>query len=494
VNSYKRTLREKYPDSWKWVSLSRRVPGWLTDGEANSLFEIARKRTPDRDPVIVELGSWQGKSSLLLAAGLRDKTGARLFCVDPFGDDQSPEYQPKTRLGIEEAFHRNLRRAGVAHVVNAIKGYSDQAVRSWEHAIDVLFIDADHDYDSVRRDFQQWSPFVKPGGIVALHDVSPLWPGPSMVMVESLQPPLYNDLQQVDSLVWAIRSAQAEPTPVSAARSVVTVPMSDYQARLEAIAHLRRETAELNSELRQLTLERAEIENELRDGTAGFVADLMGSRQLCASLRGSLSWRLTAPLRWLLDASRMVYLVMRRGGLGLLQPARYRCLADWLRYRKQVRDSGLFDDQFYLDHNPDVARLGIDPLLHYFVFGHTELRNPHFLFDTKYYLQSNPDISNRGINPLLDYLTKGGYAGRNPNSWFDSSFYLDHSPDLRAEGLNPLAHYLACGIVEGRDPNPWFDTSEYLDNHPYLCRRGHNALVPRLAEFAKAVAGRSVNS
>jgi hypothetical protein len=67
----------------------------LTDGEANSLFEIARCRAPQQDPVVVELGSWQGKSSVLLAAGLLGKSNARLFCVDPFGPDENPEYEAK---------------------------------------------------------------------------------------------------------------------------------------------------------------------------------------------------------------------------------------------------------------------------------------------------------------------------------------------------------------------------------------------------------------
>jgi cephalosporin hydroxylase len=43
--------------------------------------------------------------------------------------------------------------------------------------VDFLFIDADHSYDSVKRDFELWSPLVRPGGIVAFHDVKPDYPG-----------------------------------------------------------------------------------------------------------------------------------------------------------------------------------------------------------------------------------------------------------------------------------------------------------------------------
>jgi len=37
--------------------------------------------------------------------------------------------------------------------------------------IDFLFIDADHTYDGVKKDFEVWSPLVRDNGIIALHDI-----------------------------------------------------------------------------------------------------------------------------------------------------------------------------------------------------------------------------------------------------------------------------------------------------------------------------------
>ena len=42
-----------------------------------------------------------------------------------------------------------------------------------ETQIDLLFIDGDHTYEGVRRDFEMYSPLVKPGGLIALHDILP---------------------------------------------------------------------------------------------------------------------------------------------------------------------------------------------------------------------------------------------------------------------------------------------------------------------------------
>jgi predicted O-methyltransferase YrrM len=47
---------------------------------------------------------------------------------------------------------------------------SDEAIRGWTRAIDFLFIDGDHAYEAVRRDFEDWSPHVTADGRLAFHD------------------------------------------------------------------------------------------------------------------------------------------------------------------------------------------------------------------------------------------------------------------------------------------------------------------------------------
>jgi Methyltransferase domain len=47
---------------------------------------------------------------------------------------------------------------------------SDQAVGGWTRPLDYLFIDGDHSYEAVRRDFEGWSGHVVPEGLVAFHD------------------------------------------------------------------------------------------------------------------------------------------------------------------------------------------------------------------------------------------------------------------------------------------------------------------------------------
>jgi predicted O-methyltransferase YrrM len=54
---------------------------------------------------------------------------------------------------------------------------SNEAVKTWNRPIDVLFIDADHTYEGVKDDWDNFSPFVKPGGIVYFHDCDETSPG-----------------------------------------------------------------------------------------------------------------------------------------------------------------------------------------------------------------------------------------------------------------------------------------------------------------------------
>jgi hypothetical protein len=137
----------------------------------------------------------------------------------------------------------------------------------------------------------------------------------------------------------------------------------------------------------------------------------------------------------------------------------------------------LFDRSYYLAHNPDVARAGVDPLRHYLFHGAYEGRNPHPLFDSRYYLAQNPDVVRGRVNPLVHYLIRGAFEGRDPHPCFDTSYYLEQNPDVAEMQINPLVHYVGPGVAEGRDPSPAFDTSDYLEKHPQVALQGLNPLV-----------------
>lgn len=150
-------------------------------------------------------------------------------------------------------------------------------------------------------------------------------------------------------------------------------------------------------------------------------------------------------------------------------------------FARHLRLSGLFDREWYLRVNPDLAGSTIDPLKHFIRWGEAEGRDPNPLFDTSFYLERNPDVAASGINPLLHFLLCGAGEGRDPNPMFDTSFYLASNPDVAAGGMNPLLHYLRSGSAEGRDPSPAFDTSYYARQNPDAGAAGMLPLAHYLA-------------
>lgn len=85
----------------------------------------------------------------------------------------------------------------------------------------------------------------------------------------------------------------------------------------------------------------------------------------------------------------------------------------WIRI---IRNSGFFDNDFYLMTYPDVRAADIDPVTHYVIFGANEGRNPSKDFDTNYYYYNNRDVKDSQINPLIHFILHGKKEGRRPFS------------------------------------------------------------------------------
>jgi len=187
------------------------VDGWLTVDEAIALFDLARSLRQDY-PIAVEIGSWQGKSSICIAKGLASKLEPRLFCIDPFdatGDEASrAAYRDRaTDLDgpLRRAFESNLTRAGIRNLVEVRAGLSYQQSTTFEAPIDLLFLDGDHSYLAVKRDFLDWTPKIRPGGHLAMHDVvHAVHDGPRRVVEEFVaNDPLWTEVRYVDSMLVA---------------------------------------------------------------------------------------------------------------------------------------------------------------------------------------------------------------------------------------------------------------------------------------------------
>jgi MMP 1-O-methyltransferase len=147
------------------------VPGWLTDEEGEALYDLARACTGRG--VIVEIGSWKGKSTICLGLGSRAGVSLPIYAVDPHADYRFGDFQT------------NVERAGIADLVRPIASLSQPAADHFEEPIELLFVDGSHEFELVLEDFEKWVPKVVDGGWVAFHDTT--WTaGPRKVVGEAI--------------------------------------------------------------------------------------------------------------------------------------------------------------------------------------------------------------------------------------------------------------------------------------------------------------------
>jgi predicted O-methyltransferase YrrM len=147
------------------------IPGWLTDEEGEALYELA-KQCIGRG-VIVEIGSWKGKSTTCLGLGSRAGNNVRIYAIDPHADYRFSE------------FKENIERAGISDLVTPIASTSQAHAPDFDEPIELLFIDGSHEYEDVKADFEQWLPKVVEGGTIAVHDTT-LWEGPKRVVEDNV--------------------------------------------------------------------------------------------------------------------------------------------------------------------------------------------------------------------------------------------------------------------------------------------------------------------
>ena len=143
---------------------------------------------------------------------------------------------------------------------------------------------------------------------------------------------------------------------------------------------------------------------------------------------------------------------------------------------RRIRQSPLFDADFYAERNLDVVAAGVDLAKHYALSGWKEYRNPSVEFSTRRYLEANPDVVATGINPLLHYIDQGQAEGRQiypveeeaqieairDSGLFDADYYLATYTDIQPPPQDPIHHYCEHGWREGRNPSEEFDTQGYL--------------------------------
>jgi hypothetical protein len=202
------------------------IPGWLTRDQATVLYDAVAALEPGS--TVVEIGCHQGRSTVVLAAGLT--ADSRLLAVDPF--DASWRYGgPDTRRLLEE----HLASAGVRNRVEVHAETSRAARTSYDGPVDLVYVDGKHDYWTVRDDLR-WARRVPPGGTVLVHDAfSSL--GVTLGLVRTLA--TASDLAYAGRTGSLARLRRARPTPGERVRVLRELPWWVRNLAVKVLLRLR---------------------------------------------------------------------------------------------------------------------------------------------------------------------------------------------------------------------------------------------------------------
>lgn len=152
-----------------WFTGVQQIPGWCREEEARLLYRLAG-RVSERG-AIVEIGSYQGKSTLALIRGSKPR-GALVYAIDPYLEYVERDRPEQVFTGSTAAdFLRNMVAHNAADRLRVIMMPGEDIAPVWPYGpVDMVYIDANHDIEYVSRHAWTWHPLLKPGGAMAFHD------------------------------------------------------------------------------------------------------------------------------------------------------------------------------------------------------------------------------------------------------------------------------------------------------------------------------------
>ncbi|WP_031075405.1 class I SAM-dependent methyltransferase [Streptomyces sp. NRRL WC-3742] len=157
--------------------------GFMPVDEGLALYAAAVEAARRTGLPVLEIGTYCGRSAILLAAAARE-AGTVALTVDHHrgSEEQQPgwEYHDATlvdpEVGLMDTlprFRRTLHAAGLEEHVVALVGRSPRIAALWGRPVGLVFIDGGHTDEHATGDYEGWAPHLAPEGLLVVHDVFP---------------------------------------------------------------------------------------------------------------------------------------------------------------------------------------------------------------------------------------------------------------------------------------------------------------------------------
>jgi beta-1,4-mannosyl-glycoprotein beta-1,4-N-acetylglucosaminyltransferase len=206
-------IMQRYGKKDPEIAKAQEIDGMMGDAELRWLAKEAKKAK-----VIIELGSWIGRSARALADNMPED--AVLYCVDTW---LGSEAEKQGYMGVVAQmdgdfacyhFTKNLFDHIVRGRVRPIRMHGRNAAQMFREQglkADLIFIDAGHIYHEIKEDVACFLPVLAKDGIICGHDFNqPVWPDVTKAVTE--------DFPQVQceqgTTIWYVESPPIpEPPP-----------------------------------------------------------------------------------------------------------------------------------------------------------------------------------------------------------------------------------------------------------------------------------------
>ena len=157
----------------KLSALSENIRGMIENRDGEELFSLAYMQSLSGD--IVEVGSFQGKSTFFLGHAVEKSKNGRVYAVDHFRGNKGKEHLYKVEnddlSDLEAGFRRNIQKAGLSEVVTLInKPNHEAAADIADGSVRFLYIDGDHTAEGVQKDLDLFKSKLRSGAIIAFDD------------------------------------------------------------------------------------------------------------------------------------------------------------------------------------------------------------------------------------------------------------------------------------------------------------------------------------
>jgi predicted O-methyltransferase YrrM len=154
------------------LAFNQREPSISANQKPEEIVWLLDVLRAERPKTVLEIGTYSGGTLFLFSRVAA--SDALLVSVDmQHMVGRAGRYSPYAL--VRHSFARERQRIELIDAANSHDPTTVDRARAVLRGreVDFLFIDGDHSYEGVRRDFELYAPLVRVGGLVGFHDVSP---------------------------------------------------------------------------------------------------------------------------------------------------------------------------------------------------------------------------------------------------------------------------------------------------------------------------------